>query len=93
MAGGDGTGMHGRPFGGEIVEAVWSKGRPILGIDPDDWRCDPCGVLIQNSKYGDNSSKHGWHIDHIRPPTKGGTSGVSNLQPLQSGLNQYKGDD
>jgi hypothetical protein len=93
MAGGDGTDMHGRPFTAETIEAVWNKGRPISGIDADDWRRDPYGVPIQRSKYGDISSKHGWQIDHIKPPAKGGTDDLSNLQPLQWGLNRYKGDD
>jgi hypothetical protein len=93
MAGGDGVDVHGRPFSAETVEAVWNKGRPISGIDPADWRRDPCGVPIQRSKYGDISSKHGWQIDHIKPPAKGGTDDLANLQPLQSGLNRYKGDD
>jgi hypothetical protein len=82
MAGGDGTDMHGRPFSVETIEAVWSKGRPISGIDPDDWRRDPCGVPIQRSKYGDISSKHGWQVDHVKPPVKGGTDDLANLQPL-----------
>jgi hypothetical protein len=93
MAGGDGTDMHGRPFSVETIEAVWKKARPISGIDPDDWRRDPCGVPIQRSKYGDISSKYGWQIDHIKPPAKGGTDDLSNLQPLQWGLNRHKGDD
>jgi hypothetical protein len=93
MAGGDGTDVHGRPFRAEIIEAVWNKGRPISGIDPDDWRRDLCGVPIQRSKYGDISSKHGWQVDHIKPPGKGGTDDLANLQPLQWGLNRYKGDD
>jgi hypothetical protein len=85
--------VHGRPFSAETIEAVWKKARPISGIDPDDWRRDRCGVPIQRSKYGDTSSKHGWQIDHIKPPIKGGTDDLSNLQPLQWGLNRYKGDD
>jgi hypothetical protein len=93
MAGGDGTDVHGRPFSVETIGAVWNQGRPISGIDPDEWRRDRCGVPIQRSKYGDISSKHGWQVDHIKPPGKGGTDDLAHLQPLQWGLNRYKGDD
>lgn len=42
--------------------------------------CAYCGVDL----------KKGWHVDHIRPQTFGGTDDESNLNPSCSDCNNYK---
>ncbi len=82
----------GRSFNPATVQAVWTKGRPIQGYPPDQWRYDHCGRPIAHASYGDTSSQYGWEVDHFRPVAKGGTDDLSNLQPLQWDLNRQKGD-
>ena len=86
------TDIHGRPFGHTTVGAVWMKGKPIYGYDPNEWRHDMCGQVMKFSDYGNTSSQHGWEVDHIRPVAKGGSDDLSTLQPLQWEDNRRKGD-
>jgi len=64
------------------VQAVWEKGRRVLGRDPGLWRKDDFGNLIHKPAYGDRNSSHGWEIDHKRPVAWGGNDMLSNLRPL-----------
>jgi hypothetical protein len=74
------------------VEQVWRKGTPIPGYSPDVWRHDTCGHPIKRTDYGNTATKFGWEVDHIRPVAAGGTSNLSNLQPLYWETNRQKGD-
>jgi hypothetical protein len=80
----------GRPFGAAVIEAVWRKGREIVGYDPWVWRYDICGQPIRFSDYGNTGSPHGWEVDHIKPVAKGGSDDFTNLQPLQWENNRRK---
>ena len=74
------------------IESVWNKARPIRGKDLGRYRQDPYGNPMYRSLYG-KSSKMGWEVDHIKPISKGGSSGIKNLQALNTSVNREKGSD
>jgi len=87
------------PFTGiqeEGKQLVWNKGREIVQNgkkhNPNIWRWDVCGNVMRYSEHGNTESENGWEIDHIKPSSKGGTSDLKNLQPLQWENNRKKGD-
>jgi hypothetical protein len=47
--------------------AIWQKGRPMPGWDPEDWRIDHRGNPIFRHHYADDQSAFGWEIELIRP--------------------------
>ncbi len=87
------TSSRGGGFDAETIQAVWEKGRIVLGADPRFKRKDVCGAWIERSAYGDTVDfGSGWEIDHIKPVSSGGTDDLYNLQPLQWQNNRSKGD-
>jgi len=75
-----------------MVLAVWAKGRIIAGYDPNVFRKDACGALMEFDKHGDRDEKRGWEIDHVISAANGGSDSLSNLQPLHWKNNAAKGD-
>ena len=75
-----------------LKNAVWKKGSPIAGYDPNVWREDACGHAMKYSNHGNTNSQYGWEIDHVIPVSKGGTDNLQNLQPLYWENNRRKGD-
>lgn len=68
-----------------LVDAVWNKAKPVANLNPNLYRMDMSGAIIERAKHGDTSQEtgFGWEIDHIVPKSLGGTSEIQNLQPLQ----------
>jgi hypothetical protein len=70
-------------FTTDTVQKVWEKGTVVSNNDPKHWRQDQRGAWIARNQYGNRNSQYGWEIDHIKPESKGGVNGLSNLRPLQ----------
>ncbi len=70
-------------------EQVWNKARIIKGKNPNIWRRDPLGNIINWQFYATNG-KYTWEIDHIRPKLKGGSDDIRNLQALSKKVNRNK---
>jgi hypothetical protein len=56
-----------RAFNDQEKAAIWQKGRPILGWDPNDWRVDDSGEPIFRHHYGDPQSAFGWEVGRVVP--------------------------
>jgi hypothetical protein len=72
------------------LRAIWNKAKPLPHMDPDEWRADVCGTIIQFNQSS-KRTKYGWHIDHKKPISLGGTDDLSNLQPQHWRNNLIKG--
>lgn len=84
---------NGQPFDERTKIAVWAKAQIVPGYDPNSRRKDSCGAPMDYSQHGNRNSQTGWEIDHIRPKEKGGTSELTNLQPLHWENNAHKSDN
>lgn len=76
----------------EIIVKVWCKGNTDTKWPADEWRFDKYGTWMRFGDYGNRNSKYGWEIDHIIPKSRGGSDGLSNLEPLQWQNNVKKSD-
>ena len=72
-------------------EKVWEKGATIRGKNPNEFRRDSDGNVIRKASYG-TQGEYGWEVDHIKPTSKGGHDGLTNLQPLHVVANRKKSD-
>ncbi|WP_342218439.1 hypothetical protein [Spiroplasma endosymbiont of Amphimallon solstitiale] len=72
------------------IEEVWNKGEIIDDYNPQLYRKDYAGGLmfknnfISNVKLNDDPKSYNWTIIHQRPLFHGGTSDISNLQPMNN---------
>ena len=71
-------------FTDEQRAGVWSKGQPIIGWDPDEWRIDHKGNPLFRLHYRDAASSFGWEIGYIIEPGSGGSDELFNLRPVRS---------
>jgi hypothetical protein len=74
------TDAEGRPFSGEMIEAVWRKAHPLGSYAT--LRVDAWGWTIVRDDFGNVESRYGWEIDHVIPVDQGGNDDLTNLQPL-----------
>ena len=71
----------------QLIDTVWQRGSLIPGENPNDWRTDRSGNMIFYADYANIDSVFGWLIDHIVPPTYGGSDDIENLEPVQWEVN------
>ena len=50
-----------------VLLKLWKDRQTVDGLDPNHFRLDPCGALIEWSKFGDPKDENGWVIDHVVP--------------------------
>ena len=89
-----------QPFDEETVDAVFAKAEPAPVSDRNKRLCPECGTQIHRNARVDRAPEHwqsrtnpfSWHVDHIKPKSKGGTADLSNLRPLCSKCNLSKGN-
>jgi len=67
-------------FPAEMVQAVWEKGRIVIGHSANQWRQDECGAWMGREFYENRDSQFGWEIGRI---VLTGPDDLSNLRPLQ----------
>ncbi len=77
-------------FSEETIQSIWEKGKVVSGFDANKFRKDECGAWMTRTEYGNQNSKYGWEIDHIKPESEGGGDEMSNLRPLQWNNNRSK---
>lgn len=72
------------------IEEVWNKGEIIDDYNPQLYRKDYAGALmfrnsfINNIKLNDDPKSYNWTIVYQQPLAYGGTSDISNLQPMNN---------
>ena len=71
------------------VQKVWNHARVSPGKNPYYYRISHDGVLVyrHSRKYTSMS----WHIDHVKPISKGGSDHLRNLRVMSALGNLKKG--
>lgn len=54
--------------------------------------CHLCHQPIEFEAYGDCAHPNGWEIDHLRPRSKKGHNGYTNLRAAHAHCNRKKGN-
>lgn len=73
------------------VEKLWGKCKPVKNKIPNLYRQDVYGNTLYKPSYGKNTEM-GFHVDHIKPKSKGGSDHIINKQLLQYRVNIQKGN-
>ena len=84
-------------FDNELLQRLWREMQTVNGLSPDCYRLDPCGALIEWSKYGDPEDENGWVIDRVFPISRikknlDDADNPRNLRPMHFKNNIAKGD-
>lgn len=61
-------------------------------LERDNWKCQSCGIKVQDESKGKWNTPNKCHIDHIIPISKGGNSEPKNLRVLCRTCNLSKRD-
>jgi ATP adenylyltransferase len=69
---------------GEVTRSRW-----YAVHKRDDWQCRSCGVRKDDQEF---LARGPFHVDHIKPRSKGGASKMNNLQLLCARCNTTKGN-
>ena len=83
----------------DLRRRIWKRLRTVRGKDPNNFRLDPAGALIEWDEYG-KYSPNGWQVDHAFPKKKLEENGIKeelwddieDLRPFNSTNNELKGD-
>src|ERR1044071_5663005 len=70
---------------------IYSPERLQQVFEKTDGHCHICHCRLQISKYGNTASDGGWHVDHSKPLSKGGTNHLNNLYAACAPCNINKG--
>ena len=54
--------------------------------------CHLCHQPIEFNAYGNYRNPRGWEVDHVRPRSKAGHNGISNLLAAHAHCNRKKGN-
>lgn len=84
----------------DLRRRIWGLLRTVKDKDPNNFRLDPAGALIEWDEYG-TYSLNGWQVDHAFPKKKLEENGVKeekwddivDLRPFNCANNEKKGDD
>jgi len=76
------------------VDRVFETAKVHKNLDPNKYREDPSGKIINRDHYGRKfiHEKDNWEIDHIKPQSKGGSDYITNLQALNTHDNRAYGN-
>jgi ATP adenylyltransferase len=76
-----------------LWDSIWSDDkRPSAWYEihvRDNWTCCSCGVHRHDDEF---TNRRPFHVDHIKPKSKGGNDSLENLQLLCSRCNLSKGN-
>ena len=75
----------------EIIDLVWKMALEVEGKDPNLFRLDKCGAIIQYDCF-QTCEEHGWVIDHKHPLSCGGIEFFTNYQPMNWQNHESKGE-
>ena len=70
---------------------AWNNAAKVGGENPNLVRKDALGNKIRKTSYG-TRGEFGWHVDHKRPVSKGGSEHLRNIQALHHRANLHKSD-
>ncbi len=60
--------------------------------DQTGYDCHLCHQPIKFEEYGNHSHAEGWEVDHVRPRSKNGHNGFTNLRAAHAHCNRKKGN-
>ena len=53
-------------FSDDTIQEIWEKGEILQGSDPETWRLDDYGNVINRNLYKTYVSQYGWEIKILK---------------------------